>query len=75
MHALGTQLEVRLMTRPAIDNTNANLETRESWVALAQKLKVPIRLVHFHSSPELCRHNNAVRAANKVMVSVPDLTH
>ncbi|CAL5867677.1 uncharacterized protein PFLUO_LOCUS1896 [Penicillium psychrofluorescens] len=49
----------------AVDNTNADVETRAYWTSLAKELKVPIRCVQFISSPELCRHNNAVRAANK----------
>ncbi|KAJ5818359.1 hypothetical protein N7474_003950 [Penicillium riverlandense] len=49
----------------AVDNTNADLETRAYWTSLAKELNVPIRCVQFISSPELCRHNNAVRAANK----------
>ncbi|KAJ5709949.1 Polynucleotide kinase 3 phosphatase [Penicillium malachiteum] len=49
----------------AIDNTNADPETRLVWIALAKELGVPIRCVHFLSPPDLCRHNNAVRAANK----------
>ncbi|KAJ5585232.1 Polynucleotide kinase 3 phosphatase [Penicillium hispanicum] len=53
----------------AVDNTNADPETRLVWTTLAKELKVPIRCVHFLSPPELCRHNNAVRAANKELVS------
>ncbi|KAJ5625954.1 hypothetical protein N7510_002263 [Penicillium lagena] len=49
----------------AVDNTNADIETRAYWTSLAKELKVPIRCVQFISSPELCRHNNAVRTANK----------
>jgi bifunctional polynucleotide phosphatase/kinase len=48
-----------------VDNTNANIETREYWTSLAKELNVPIRCVRFISTPELCKHNNAVRAANK----------
>ncbi|KAJ5736752.1 uncharacterized protein N7483_001877 [Penicillium malachiteum] len=49
----------------AIDNTNADPETRLVWITLAKELGIPIRCVHFLSPPDLCRHNNAVRAANK----------
>ncbi|KAJ5367368.1 Polynucleotide kinase 3 phosphatase [Penicillium brevicompactum] len=49
----------------AIDNTNANEETRAYWVELAKEFNVPIRCVQFISTPDLCRHNNAVRASNK----------
>ena len=55
------------------DNTNADLETRLVWITLAKELKLPIRCIHFLSPPELCRHNNAVRAANKELVS--NVTH
>ncbi|RAH72675.1 putative DNA 3'-phosphatase Tpp1 [Aspergillus aculeatinus CBS 121060] len=47
-----------------VDNTNADAETRAQWVAVAREFKVPIRCVYFTASPTLCRHNNAVRAAN-----------
>ncbi|KAJ5084375.1 hypothetical protein NUU61_008954 [Penicillium alfredii] len=49
----------------AVDNTNADPEIRAHWTALAKELDVPIRCVQFISSPGLCQHNNAVRAANK----------
>lgn len=51
-----------------IDNTNADPETREHWINLAKELKIPIRCIYFPASPELCRHNNAVRAANRDLV-------
>ena len=51
------------------DNTNANEETRAYWVELAKEFNVPIRCVQFISTPDLCRHNNAVRASNKELVS------
>ncbi|QIW97948.1 hypothetical protein AMS68_003466 [Peltaster fructicola] len=52
----------------AVDNTNADVETRGSWIALARKLKVPIRLVHFTSPAKLCEHNDTVRAlSGKIM--------
>lgn len=64
------------LTLTYADNTNANAETRAYWTALAKELKVPIRVVYFLSSPELCRHNNAVRAANKLLVSAtPETIH
>lgn len=46
----------------AIDNTNADLDTRAVWVKLAQKFKVPIRCVHFTTPAKVCEHNNTVRA-------------
>ncbi|KAJ5760149.1 hypothetical protein N7520_007305 [Penicillium odoratum] len=51
----------------AVDNTNADPETRLVWITLAKELGVPIRCVHLLSPPEICRHNNAVRAGNKEM--------
>ncbi|KAK5796732.1 hypothetical protein VI817_006016 [Penicillium citrinum] len=50
-----------------VDNTNADPETRKYWTDLAKELSIPIRLIHFLSSPELCKHNAAVRAANKTL--------
>ncbi|RHZ62646.1 putative DNA 3'-phosphatase Tpp1 [Aspergillus thermomutatus] len=50
-----------------VDNTNADPNTRAEWVRVAQELNVPIRCVHFTSPPELCKHNNAVRAANRTL--------
>lgn len=49
----------------AVDNTNADPETRKYWTDLARDLDVPIRCIYFTSPPELCKHNNAVRAANR----------
>ncbi|EMC97501.1 hypothetical protein BAUCODRAFT_33217 [Baudoinia panamericana UAMH 10762] len=46
----------------AVDNTNADIETRAAWVGLSKQLKVPIRLVHFTASAKLCEHNDTVRA-------------
>ncbi|KAL1797383.1 hypothetical protein ACET3X_003989 [Alternaria dauci] len=51
-------------TSVAIDNTNADPETRAVWTALAQKLKVPIRCVLFTATPKLCEHNDTFRALN-----------
>ncbi|KAK9581022.1 DNA kinase/phosphatase Pnk1 [Aspergillus fumigatus] len=48
-----------------VDNTNADPNTRAEWVRVAKESNVPIRCVYFTSSPELCKHNNAVRAANR----------
>jgi predicted kinase len=46
------------------DNTNADPETRAYWVALAKKLNVPIRCIHFTAPVKLCEHNDTVRALN-----------
>ncbi|OOF96995.1 hypothetical protein ASPCADRAFT_205751 [Aspergillus carbonarius ITEM 5010] len=50
-----------------VDNTNADPETRAHWVQIAKEFHVPIRCVYFTASPALCRHNNAVRAANQTL--------
>ncbi|PYH46094.1 putative DNA 3'-phosphatase Tpp1 [Aspergillus saccharolyticus JOP 1030-1] len=50
-----------------VDNTNADAETRAHWVEVAREFKIPIRCVYFTASPTLCRHNNAVRAANQYL--------
>lgn len=70
IHAVPLGVHPTWLTLTYADNTNANAETRAYWTALAKELKLPIRVVHFLSSPELCRHNNAVRAANKLLVSI-----
>ncbi|KAL2864600.1 putative DNA 3'-phosphatase Tpp1 [Aspergillus lucknowensis] len=49
----------------AVDNTNADPETRAQWIDVAKEYSVPIRCVYFSASQEICKHNNAVRAANK----------
>lgn len=51
-----------------VDNTNADIETRASWLALGKKLAVPTRLVHFTASTKLCEHNDAVRALTGTLV-------
>ncbi|KAF5865613.1 hypothetical protein ETB97_003031 [Aspergillus alliaceus] len=40
-------------------------ETRSQWINVAKEYNIPIRCVYFSASPTLCRHNNAVRAANQ----------
>lgn len=55
-----------------VDNTNADLETRSCWIALAKKLKVPIRCVLFTASPKVCEHNDIVRALNNGTVMNPE---
>ncbi|KAL4760806.1 putative DNA 3'-phosphatase Tpp1 [Aspergillus foveolatus] len=47
-----------------VDNTNADVETRAQWIGVAKEFNVPIRCVYFTAPPALCKHNNAVRAAN-----------
>jgi bifunctional polynucleotide phosphatase/kinase len=51
------------------DNTNADPETRAHWTELAKELKIPIRCIFFTAAPALCKHNDAVRAANPNLVS------
>lgn len=52
----------RLLTWQNTDNTNADPETRNVWVQLAQKFGIPIRCVHFTAPAKLCEHNDTVRA-------------
>ncbi|KAL2753534.1 hypothetical protein ACRALDRAFT_2060715 [Sodiomyces alcalophilus JCM 7366] len=51
----------------AIDNTNADPETRAIWVDLAKQLDVPIRCVWFKTALAVCEHNDTVRALSKTM--------
>ncbi|KAF2840849.1 putative DNA 3'-phosphatase Tpp1 [Patellaria atrata CBS 101060] len=46
----------------AVDNTNADAETREFWIKLATQFNVPIRCILFTASAKLCEHNDTVRA-------------
>lgn len=48
----------------AVDNTNADAETRAIWVQLAKEAGVPIRCVWFKTPLAVCEHNDAVRAFN-----------
>ncbi|KAI9671732.1 MAG: hypothetical protein M1831_003260 [Alyxoria varia] len=48
-----------------VDNTNADAPTRAHWINLAAKHKIPIRCVHLKADPQLCEHNDAVRALNE----------
>ncbi|KAL4990536.1 polynucleotide kinase 3 phosphatase-domain-containing protein [Aspergillus falconensis] len=48
-----------------VDNTNADVDTRAQWIEVAKEFSVPIRCVYFSAPPALCKHNNAVRAANR----------
>ncbi|KAF4243315.1 hypothetical protein CNMCM8980_009614 [Aspergillus fumigatiaffinis] len=50
-----------------VDNTNADPNTRAEWVRVAKDFNVPIRCVYFTSPSDLCKHNNAVRAANRAL--------
>ncbi|KAK4184153.1 polynucleotide kinase 3 phosphatase-domain-containing protein [Podospora australis] len=49
----------------AIDNTNADPEIRSQWIDLAKKHGAKARCVWFKTPPELCEHNDTVRALNK----------
>lgn len=55
-------------TSVVVDNTNADIETRAAWIALARTMKLPVRLVHFTASSKLCEHNDTVRALNGTLV-------
>ncbi|KAL1302095.1 hypothetical protein AAFC00_002531 [Neodothiora populina] len=46
----------------AIDNTNADIDTRAHWVDLASRFKIPTHCVLFTASARLCEHNDAVRS-------------
>lgn len=46
----------------AIDNTNADQETRFVWINIAARFKIPIRCIYFTASAKLCEHNDTVRA-------------
>ncbi|KLJ12772.1 hypothetical protein EMPG_12222 [Blastomyces silverae] len=48
----------------AVDNTNAGPETRAFWIELAKEVNVPIRCIYLSTPPQICKHNDAVRAAN-----------
>ncbi|KAF4976021.1 hypothetical protein FZEAL_7277 [Fusarium zealandicum] len=52
-------------TSVAIDNTNADPDTRTIWVELAKKFGISIRCVWFKTPLALCEHNDAVRALNE----------
>ncbi|KMU88636.1 DNA kinase/phosphatase Pnk1 [Coccidioides immitis H538.4] len=54
----------------AVDNTNADPETRAYWVKLAKEHDVPIRCVYLSTPASICAHNNAVRAANPRLESL-----
>lgn len=51
----------------AVDNTNADIDTRRQWIDLARKYDVPIRCVWFKTALSLAEHNDAVRAMNREM--------
>ncbi|KAL6707964.1 DNA kinase/phosphatase Pnk1 [Coniothyrium glycines] len=51
-------------TSVVVDNTNADPETRASWINLAQKLNVRIQCVLFTAPIKLCEHNSTFRALN-----------
>lgn len=57
-----------------IDNTNADVATREIWISLANDIKVPIRCIHFTASADLCQHNDAVRAFGGELVNPENRT-
>ena len=48
----------------AVDNTNADADTRYHWIKLAQKHSLPIRAVYLTTPVAVCQHNDAVRAAH-----------
>ncbi|EXJ71332.1 uncharacterized protein A1O5_05138 [Cladophialophora psammophila CBS 110553] len=58
----------------AVDNTNADMETRAYWVKVAREFNVPIRCVRFTASTRLAEHNDAVRAMNPNMMNPENRT-
>ncbi|KAF2235109.1 PNK3P-domain-containing protein [Viridothelium virens] len=48
----------------AVDNTNADIDTRGEWIKLSRRLDIPIRCVLFTATTKLCEHNDVVRALN-----------
>ena len=59
--------------RRRLDNTNADVEVRGKWIELATKHSVPIRCVLFTAPPEVCEHNDVVRALNKEVYQPPSI--
>ncbi|KAM0255346.1 hypothetical protein ACHAQJ_005864 [Trichoderma viride] len=51
----------------AVDNTNADPDTRALWIELAKKAGVPIRCLWFSTPVVVCEHNDAVRANNATL--------
>lgn len=45
-----------------VDNTNRDCATRAHWIALARKVGITVKLVHFTAPVALARHNNLYRA-------------
>lgn len=52
----------------AVDNTNADPETRAQWVDIASGFGIPIRCVFFTAPARLCEHNDAVRSLGGAIV-------
>ncbi|EGE03052.1 polynucleotide kinase [Trichophyton equinum CBS 127.97] len=59
----------------AVDNTNANKATRAEWISLAKSLNLPIRCIYLSTPISVCKHNDAVRAANLTQFLLPPLGH
>lgn len=55
-----------------VDNTNADIDTRSHWVALAKKEDVPVHCVWFTENIPLAEHNNAVRALSNSKTLNPE---
>ncbi|GAM87428.1 hypothetical protein ANO11243_054520 [Dothideomycetidae sp. 11243] len=49
-----------------VDATNADIDVRSHWIALAKRFQVPIRCVHFTAPPRLCEHNDAVPEGGEI---------
>ncbi|KAI9676783.1 MAG: hypothetical protein M1829_002878 [Trizodia sp. TS-e1964] len=48
----------------AVDNTNADRDTRIKWIQLGAKKGASVRCLKFTASTDICKHNNIVRGLN-----------
>lgn len=54
----------------AVDNTNADAAVRGKWIQLSIKHSIPIRCVLMTTHPQVCEHNDVVRALNKIVCNL-----
>jgi bifunctional polynucleotide phosphatase/kinase len=55
--------ELRRYRSVVVDNTNPGKDTRKLYAELGIQRNIPVRVVWFTASEELCVHNNGVRAS------------
>ncbi|KAF8975429.1 hypothetical protein BGZ46_009129 [Entomortierella lignicola] len=55
-----------------VDNTNADVATRASYITLAKKYNVPVRCFLFTADRNLAEHNNYFRAFHRPLMEVSD---